>query len=165
MNLKPILYAEDEDNDVIFMQHAWQKAGLLNPLIVMGDGREAIEYLAGTGRYADRQQHPLPCLVLLDLKLPHKSGLDVLEWMRAHPALLPLPAVMVTSSNQDSDILRSHTLGASAYLIKPPTADKLKKTIKSLKEFWLDTNPPLPDPIGFAHEEITIPARQFTSMV
>src|ERR1051326_5263379 len=69
MNLKPILYAEDEDNDVIFMQHACQKAGLLNPLIIVGDGLQAIEYLEGTGKYADRQQHPLPCLVLLDLKL------------------------------------------------------------------------------------------------
>lgn len=152
MNLKPILYAEDEDNDVIFMQHACQKAGLQNPLIVVGDGVQAIDYLAGTGNYSDRQQHPLPCLVLLDLKLPYKSGLDVLEWMRAHPAVPPLPAVMLTSSNQDSDILRSHTLGASAYLIKPPTAEKLKRTLKSLKEYWLELNPPMPDPFSFALE-------------
>src|SRR5438105_4593110 len=123
MQIKPILYAEDEENDAFFMQRAFQQAGILNPLVVVADGKRAIDYLSGGGPYANRDEHPLPCLVLLDLNIPIKSGLEVLKWIRSQPSLSTLPVVVVTSSTQDSDIHRAYIMGTNSYLVKPGKQD------------------------------------------
>src|SRR4051812_10546785 len=99
MNGQPILYAEDEEDDVLFVQRAFKDAKILNPLVVVPDGLSAIDYLGGAGRYANRAEHPLPCLALLDFNMPQTSGLDVLKWIRTQPSVCTLPVIMLTSSS------------------------------------------------------------------
>lgn len=138
MNCGTVLYVEDEENDVLIMQHAWKKAAIANPLKIVTDGAQAIEYLSGAGKFADREQYPMPFLVLLDLKLPKESGFDVLKWIRSHPAIHTLQVVVLTSSNHPEDIHRAHSLGANAYLLKPPTPDGLAAIATSLRDFWIN---------------------------
>src|ERR1051325_8213953 len=128
----PILYAEDDENDAVLTNYAFEKAQILNPLVVVADGKTAIEYLAGTGQYANHTQYPLPCLVLLDLKMPRICGLDVLKWIRMQPSVCTLPVLILTSSNQDSDIHRAYILGANGYLIKPSKTDELLMMVKGI---------------------------------
>ena len=137
---KPVLYAEDEENDVFLMERAFKKADIANPLRIVPDGKMAVEYLSGTGRYANRAAHPMPGLVLLDLNMPGKPGLDVLEWLRAEPATSTLLVVVFTSSNQDRDVHRAYSLGANGYLIKPGKPDELWVTVKLIKDYWLGQN-------------------------
>jgi CheY-like chemotaxis protein len=146
MNSKPILYVEDEDSDIFFMQQAFAHAEVRNPLVTVSDGQAAMDYLRGQGKYADRSQYPMPGLMLLDLNLPKQSGLEVLKWVRHHPACHTLPVVVVTSSNRELDIHKSYALGANAYVVKPAMMDELQKTVKILKDFWLSLNQPPPDP-------------------
>ena len=149
MNTRTILYVEDEENDVFLMQHAWKSAGVLNPLKVVTDGEQAVQYLSGEGKYANRSEHPLPCLVLLDLKLPKMGGLDVLKWIRTQPAIHLLPVIILSSSNRPEDLRTAYARGANSYLVKSPTTDGLVKMVASVKDFWLNHNqlPPasLPD--------------------
>jgi CheY-like chemotaxis protein len=136
----PILYAEDDENDAFLMRHAFNQAGIINPLLVVSDGNAAIEYLLGTGEYAERKEHPLPCLVLLDLKMRGRSGLDVLKWKQDQPWLSTLPVLMITSSSQERDIREAYALGANGYLLKPNTPDDLLSLAKAIKDFWLNIN-------------------------
>src|SRR6185369_15415772 len=116
--MKTILQVEDDPNDVFFLQRALKKAGVLNPIQVARDGQEAIDYLQGVGKFADREQFPLPALILLDLKLPLVMGLDVLKWIRQE-AGLTVPIVLLTASAQESDIAAAYCLGANGFLVKP----------------------------------------------
>lgn len=132
-----ILLAEDETNDVFLMRRAFEKAKLLHPLPVVSDGAEAISYLSGEGRYANRQEFPLPTLLLLDLKLPRRSGLEVLEWIRRQPSpLRRLPVVILSSSQQTIDINRAYELGANSYLVKPVDFAGLLELVKALEMYW-----------------------------
>ena len=131
-----ILLVEDEANDAILMQWAGARAGVVNPIQVASDGREAIDYLKGTGRFANREQFPLPCLVLLDLKLPFVMGLDVLEWIRQQPELAPI-VIVLSSSAAEADIAAAYRLGANGYLVKPSEASRLVEMAKAIKDFWL----------------------------
>lgn len=134
MNLQPrtILLVEDNPNDAALIQRVARKANLPNPIRPIADGQAAIEYLAGTGDYADRHRHPLPDLILLDLNLPHKSGFDVLAWLREQPTLRTLPVVMLTSPGDIPTIEQAFNLGANAYLIKPPTPETLRDLVIGL---------------------------------
>lgn len=140
MTLKPILYAEDEENDVFLMQRAFKDAAIANCLQTVKDGNQAIEYLTGAGAYVDRSQYPLPCLVLLDLKMPKRSGHDVLQVIRSQPALCTLPVIVLTSSNQESDVHRAYLLGANGYLIKPGRPNELLTMVKGIRDYWLAHN-------------------------
>ena len=135
-----ILLVEDDPNDIILIKRAFEKTRITNPLQVVEDGEEAISYLAGKGRYADREKYPLPMLLLLDLKLPRKSGHEVLEWLRQQPILKRLTVVVLTSSQQSSDINRAYDLGANSYLVKPVTFDALVEIVKTLNLYWLLLN-------------------------
>lgn len=137
--MKPILQVEDDPNDVFFLQHAMKKAGVLNPIQVVSDGQQAIDYLCGSGAYGDREQYPFPCLVLLDLKLPYVMGLDVLKWIREDPRRT-LPVVMLTASAEDADIASAYKLGANGFLTKPSEATRLEGIAKAVKDFWLTHN-------------------------
>jgi len=137
MTMRPVLYAEDEDNDAYLMQRAFTKAGVSNPLQVVVDGDEAIQYLSGTGQFSDRTRYPLPCLLLLDLNLPRQSGLEVLEWVRSQPSLQSMPVVILTSSSQDRDIGSAYSLGANGYLVKPPSSEKLIELVTGLRDVCL----------------------------
>ena len=149
MNRGTILYVEDDENDVMFMRQAWKKAGLLNPLHVVTDGEQAMHYLAGEGKYANRGEHPMPCLVLLDLKLPKVSGLELIKWIREQPAIHTLQVVILTSSNQPTDIHTAHALRANAYLVKPPNAEGLAQMAESLKDFWMSRAQTPPECVQF----------------
>jgi CheY-like chemotaxis protein len=131
-----ILVVEDDANDVLLIRRAFRKAEILNPLQVASDGDAAVDYLAGRPPFDDRDQHPLPVLVLLDLKLPRRSGLEVLEWLRKQPGLKRLPVVVLTSSRETRDVNRAYDLGASSYLVKPVGFDTLLDMVKSVHHYW-----------------------------
>lgn len=131
-----ILLAEDDDGDVLLLRRAFEKAGVTNPLHVVSDGEQAVAYLTGQGGYADRERHPLPSLVLLDIKLPRRSGLDVLAWMREQPGLRRIPVVVLTSSEQPADISCAYDAGANAYHIKPVGFEGLLAFVEALEGYW-----------------------------
>jgi CheY-like chemotaxis protein len=137
MPSRPVLYAEDEENDAFLMERAFEKACVSNPLQVVVDGAAAIRYLSGTGEFSDRIRFPAPCLLLLDLNLPRRSGLEVLKWARTQPSLSTLPIVILTSSSQDRDIGSAYALGANGYLVKPPSSDKLIELVTGLRDVCL----------------------------
>ena len=142
MNLRPILLAEDNEDDVFFMLRAAKACGITHPIHVAKHGQAAIDYLAGAGDFADRDRYPLPFLVFLDLKMPHKSGLEVLEWIRAQPSLQTMLVLILTTSREESDVQRAYRLGVNSFLVKPPNASQLTDLIKLVKTYWLD-NPQL----------------------
>jgi len=135
-----ILLAEDDPNDVLSVQRAFQRNYVANPVQVVRDGEEALAYLSGQAPFADRERHPLPVLMLMDLKMPRKSGLEVLEWVRRQPGLKRLPIIVLTSSNQSPDINRAYELGANSYLVKPAGFDSLLDLVKNLDMYWLILN-------------------------
>jgi CheY-like chemotaxis protein len=143
---RSVLLVEDEDDDIFFVQKAFEKAGINNRLHVALDGQQAIDYLSGKGQYSDRSTFPLPALVILDLKLPKVWGMDVLKWIRANPALRSLPVVVFTGSDDALDAQRAYRLGANSYFQKPPNLENLYDLVPNLCEFWLKWNrlPPLP---------------------
>lgn len=131
-----ILLVEDSEDDVLFMQRALVSAGYKHPLQVAPDGQSALDYLGGVKQYADRKTYPLPSLVLLDLKLPHVLGLDVLKWIRSRPELQTLPVVVLTSSGERSDLERAYRLGANCFMVKPSDTDDLDGLAKCLVDYW-----------------------------
>lgn len=136
-----ILLVEDDGNDVLLLEHAFRKANLTNPIYAVNDGEQAIDYLRGREKYGDRKLFPLPLLVLLDLKLPRKGGLEVLTWLREQNSPLNrLPVVVFTSSRQSIDINRAYDLGANSYLVKPADLEKLAEIVKQLDSYWFLLN-------------------------
>ena len=141
MNGTPvILHVEDDLNDVLLVGLAFKKAASPGALQVVQDGEQAIEYLSGTGPYRDRQTFPVPSAVLLDIKLPRRSGMEVLSWLRDHDELRRIPVIMLTSSNQPSDVNRAYDLGVNSYLVKPSALDELVEVIRKLSAYWLEMN-------------------------
>ena len=137
---RAILLVDDNEDDVFLMERALQGAGISNPLFIVEDGQQAIDYLSGRGKFADRETFPLPAVVFLDLKLPFKSGHEVLHWIREQPQLETLIVVVLTSSNEPHDIKRCYALGANSYLVKPPAPQELIDMAKSFKWYWLEYN-------------------------
>jgi CheY-like chemotaxis protein len=135
-----ILLVEDNDNDVVFMRRALANAEVLNPLQVVTDGEQALDYLTGVGKFSDRIQFPLPILTFLDLKLPTKSGLEVLGTLRQIEELKTLVVLVLTTSNEPKDIQHALQLGANAYLVKPSMFSELTDMMKITKAFWLHFN-------------------------
>jgi CheY-like chemotaxis protein len=147
-----ILIVEDDPNDVLLLQRAFQKAGLKNNLRTVRDGSQAIAYLSGHGMYADRAKYPLPFLVLLDLKMPGTDGFEVLQWARAEPDLKRLLIVVLTSSNLQTDVDRAYELGANSYLVKPVEFDEMASMVSRFEAYWTEMNrvpttPRIPDAI------------------
>lgn len=133
------LLAEDSESDVFLMQRAFSASGIPNPVKVVSDGEEAIAYLAGEGRFSNRQEFPLPAVVLLDLNMPRKNGFEVLEWMRSQPTMKRIVVIILTASNRGLDADRAYDLGANFYLTKPSKYEDLVKMGKCLCE-WLRLN-------------------------
>jgi CheY-like chemotaxis protein len=132
-----ILLAEDDQNDVMLIRRAFTKSHVVNPIACVENGEEAVNYLSGSGLYADRGQHPLPFMMLLDLKLPRMSGHEVLKWLRAQQGLKRLPVVVLTSSREPADINRAYELGANSYLVKPVVFEEFTTLLKQLQVYWL----------------------------
>jgi CheY-like chemotaxis protein len=140
LNDKIILLVEDDPNDVLLIQRAFQKAGLNNSLKVVRNGEEALEYLSGEDAYADRERFPLPFLVLLDLKMPGTDGFEVLAWARSIPNLKRLLVVVLTSSNLQADVDKAYELGANSYLVKPVEFDDMVNLIQRFEAYWTEIN-------------------------
>jgi CheY-like chemotaxis protein len=140
--LRTILLVEDDPDDVALITRAFRNAKLANPVEVVTDGDEAVAYLAGDGAFGDRESHPLPVLMLLDLKLPRRSGFEVLEWLRGQPVLSRLRVVVLTSSRESSDVNRAYELGANSYLVKPVGFDSLLDMMRALNLYWLVLSEP-----------------------
>jgi CheY-like chemotaxis protein len=145
-----ILLVDDDGNDVLLIQRAFQKAGLKDSLRVVRDGTQAIEYLRGSGAYQDRALHPLPFMLLLDLKMPGASGFEVLQWVRAEPRFRRLLIVVLTSSNLQADVDRAYELGANSYLVKPVEFEEMVNMIRRFEVYWMEINriPTSPAPAG-----------------
>lgn len=137
--MKTILQVDDDANDVFLLRHAMNKAGLTNPMQVVSDGQEAIDYLKGAGKFSDREKFPFPTLLLMDLKLPYVMGLDVLRWIRTQPRM-DLIVVILTASAEGADIAEAYRLGANAFLTKPCEANQLEDMVRAIKAFWLTHN-------------------------
>jgi len=135
-----LLLVEDNEDDIFFMQRAMRAADIGNALQVARDGQAAIDYLAGAGRYADRERYPLPCLILLDLKLPQRSGFEVLSWLREQADLRTLVVIVLSTSKERRDIQQAYALGANAYMVKPNDVSRLTELLKAIKCFWLTYN-------------------------
>jgi CheY-like chemotaxis protein len=147
-NEPTILLVEDDANDALLIQRAFQKAGLQGRLKVARDGHEAIQYLSGQGSFANRMEFPLPFLVLLDLKMPGTDGFEVLEWARAEADLKRLLIVVFTSSDLQADIDRAYELGANSYLVKPLEFEQMVHLIQRFESYWTEINrtPSTPTP-------------------
>src|SRR6185503_15205526 len=141
--MKPtILLVEDEESDRIFLKLAFEKAGITNPIQVATDGQQALDYFKGLGRFADREEFPIPYLVIMDAKLPRVNGLDLLKMIRAEVNLNAVIVLILTASDQAKDIAKAYQLGVNGYLVKPHTLEGLNRMIQALKDFWLVQNRP-----------------------
>jgi CheY-like chemotaxis protein len=132
-----VLYVEDEPGDAMFMEMAFSQREMRSALHVVGDGRAAMEYLSGTGKYGDRKEYPLPDVVLLDLNLPVVPGFEVLRWMRNHPDFGRTPVVVFSSSTRDDDQVKARELGANEFLTKPSSGLDFVSVVEVLKAKWL----------------------------
>lgn len=144
MHNKLILLAEDNPNDVELARAAFGELNLLNKVVVVSDGVEALDYLYRREKFADRTGNN-PIVVLLDLKMPKIDGLQVLREMKGDPELSRIPVVILTSSREESDLVESYHLGVNGYVVKPVAFDQFSEAIKRIGLFWVLTNEPPPD--------------------
>ena len=147
---RPILLVEDSDDDVELTVRAFERNKISNDLVVVRDGEEALHYLFATGPYASRDRTVAPQLVLLDLKLPKVSGLDVLRRLRADDRTRRLPVVILTSSKEERDLVSSYNLGANSYVRKPVDFAEFLEAARQLGLYWLVLNEPAPESGGDA---------------
>ncbi len=143
MTDSPVLLVEDDPADVRLIQRAFKKLARELRVIRLSNGDEVVAYLSGEAPYENRVAHPLPCVVLLDIKLPRRSGFEVLEWIRRQRSgLNRLPIVMLTSSRHSADINRAFDLGANSYLSKPSIPGDLEKMLAQVESYWMRLNEP-----------------------
>jgi CheY-like chemotaxis protein len=139
MNRAPytVLLVEDDLNDIFLVKRAFKLALIHNPLQVVTDGEEAINYLRGDGKFADRETYPLPKLIVMDIGMPRRSGFEVLEWVKGTGRpLRRIPVVIVSSSDNPDDINRSYELGANAYMVKPVNFKEVEHLFQSITQYW-----------------------------
>jgi CheY-like chemotaxis protein len=132
-----ILLAEDEEDYVLLIRHAFSKANIPNPLYVVWNGQEAISYLKGEGKYSNRDEYPLPDLLLLDLKMPRVNGFEVLAWIRQQPGLSSMRVLVLTSSDEIRDVNEAYRLGANSFLVKPIDFEDVTSLSRLILDFWL----------------------------
>ncbi len=137
---KMILLVEDNPNDEELTLRALRKANIANEVAIARDGQEAIDFLFGTGKYAGREPPAMPAVVLLDLKLPKLNGIDVLNRIRADPRTKLIPVVVLTSSSEDEDMLRSYQSGANSYVRKPIEFAAFAHAVTQLGMYWILIN-------------------------
>jgi CheY-like chemotaxis protein len=131
-----ILLVEDRDNDVLMLRRSFQKAGISNPIQVVRDGEEAISYLAGTGKFSDRVEFPLPELILLDLKMPRVDGFEVLQWIRSQRNFSGIRMVVLSSSDSIQDVNLAYKLGANSFLVKPTDFNSFVELSDFISQYW-----------------------------
>ena len=132
-----VLLVEDDLNDIFLVKRAFKLARIHNPLQVVTDGEEAIHYLSGEGKFSDRQTYPLPKLIVMDIKMPRRTGFEVLEWVKGSGRpLRRIPVVIVSSSDHPDDINRAYELGANAYMVKPVDFKEVEHLFQSITHYW-----------------------------
>jgi CheY-like chemotaxis protein len=130
------LVVEPDENFVHLLQLAIRALGLDNPIHVVSDGLSALDYLCARGQFADRSRYPFPSIIFSEIRLPLLSGLEVLTWLRDHPECSVIPMIILSASDQDSDIREAYHLGANSYIIKPATLPELEKALRNLYGYW-----------------------------
>jgi len=135
-----ILLSEDSDDDVVFIREAIRKAGIVNPTYRVRDGEAVIRYLSGEGVYADREIHPFPFLILLDLKLPRTNGFEALAWIRQQPILKRIIVIILSGSFLPEELVHAYDLGANSFLAKPTELNHLVELMEDVKKYWLYRN-------------------------
>jgi CheY-like chemotaxis protein len=138
---KVILLAEDREDDIVLVRLAFKKCGISNPLHIVRDGKEAIGYLQGSEKYANRAEYPLPALLLLDLKMPGLDGFDVLKWIARQNSLRAMCVLVLTGSDVISDVNLAYELGANSFLVKPHDFDQFVTTCQIIRDYWLKGSP------------------------
>ena len=140
MNRKPlpILMAEDDEDDRLLAQDAFIESNLANPVFFVNDGEELLDYLYHRGRYVSQEEFPLPGLILLDLNMPKKDGREALKEIKSDPNLQRIPIVVLTTSSEEEDILRSYSLGVSSFITKPVTFEQLIEVIQCIGHYWFE---------------------------
>lgn len=136
MPYPPVLMVEDDESHALLVKRVFERAGLANPVRVIRNGDDAVSYLSGEGDYADREANPVPALLLLDVHVPGRSGLEVLSWLRGRTELNGLPVLMFSGSAESEDINRAFELGVDSYLVKPVAFDALLDAINGLGLRW-----------------------------
>ena len=144
LNTMPILLVEDNPDDVELTLRALKMNHIENEVVIARDGLEALDYLFGTGKYANRGSNGTPAVVLLDLKLPRVDGLEVLEKIRNDKRTKLIPVVILTSSREERDILNGYSLGANSYIRKPVRFEQFVSAVQKMGEYWLSQNEPVP---------------------
>ncbi len=135
-----LLLVEDNEDDAFLMKRSFKMAGIEQALHVVENGQQAIDYLEGRGVFADRNKYPLPTFVFLDLKLPFKSGHEVLAWIRNQRELARVIVIVLTSSNQPADLDEAYRLGANSYVVKPAATEQLVRLAVAFRHYWFDFN-------------------------
>ncbi len=133
-----ILMADDDADDRILTKDALAESRVLNELRFVEDGEELIDYLLHRGKYTDVEESPKPGLILLDLNMPKKDGREALREIKSHPDLRRIPIVVMTTSKAEEDIYRSYDLGASSFITKPVTFDRLVELMKAMGDYWVE---------------------------
>jgi two-component system, response regulator len=136
--LAPILMAEDDRDDQLITKKALQENRVANPLIVVEDGEQLLDYLYRRGKFKETVPSPAPCFILLDLNMPRMDGREALKILKGDEGLKKIPVVILTTSKAEEDILRSYNTGANSYITKPVTFEGLVNVIRSLKSYWLE---------------------------
>jgi CheY-like chemotaxis protein len=140
-----VLLAEDDDNDVLLFSRAIKSSGLACDVKSVSDGQQAIDYLQRNPPFADKQAFPFPRFLILDLKMPRKSGFEVLEWLQEHPECKVIPTIVFSSSKIADDVKRAYQLGANSYFTKPNDYEELKSVFQLMLKYWEKANvPPIP---------------------
>src|SRR5687767_250872 len=143
-----ILVAEDDKNDQILIDRAFRSVGVQGPIHIVNDGAEAIAYMMGEGKYADREQFAYPTFIMTDLKMPRADGFAVLEFLKGNPQRAVIPTVVFSASHDLDDIKKSYMLGASSYHVKQQSVEKLHKQLAVLYAYWLTCEVPEVDSTG-----------------
>ena len=134
----PILMAEDDEDDRLLAQDAFDESRLANPLVFVNDGEELLDYLYHRGRYTAAEHFPLPGLILLDLNMPKKDGREALQEIKADVNLKHIPIIVLTTSREEEDVLRSYSLGVSSFITKPVTFEQLVEVIQCIGQYWFE---------------------------
>ena len=142
-----VLVAEDNPDDALLLRRALERAGIRAGVKIVADGEEILMYLQGTGTYSNRESNPMPSLIILDLKMPRKTGLEVLAWLGQNRELTVVPTIVLSASNLEQDVRKAYHLGANTYFVKPSTFEELVETMRMVDSYWKKALRVGPDPM------------------
>lgn len=137
-----LLIVEDDPHDQYLLEHTFRQIGVTDPIHLVGDGVEAIEYMMGEGEYSDRDKFAYPTFIITDLKMPRADGFAVLEFLKANPESKIIPTIVLSASEDLDDIKKAYMLGASSYHVKPHEPDALRRQLSVIHDYWMTCQVP-----------------------